>query len=502
MDYQQESVIPHWIAGERVTHASARAGDVYDPASGTVRARVPFASPELVDRAVASACEAVDEWRGTPLATRARIMFAYRSLLDARRDDLARVITSEHGKVHSDSIGEVARGLEVVDFACGIPHLLKGDFSANVSSGVDSYSIRQPVGVVVGVTPFNFPAMVPLWMFPIAIACGNVFVLKPSERDPSASILLAELFAEAGLPDGVLNVLHGDKVAVDALLEHPGVSAVSSVGSTPVAKHIYETAARHGKRVQALGGAKNHMIVMPDADLDLAADAVVGAAYGSAGERCMAISAVVAVGDAGDALVQKVKGRIERLRVGPGEDESSEMGPLVTGAHRDKVVSFVEAGLREGADLVVDGRSETERRGFFLGPCLFDHVTPEMSVYREEIFGPVLSVVHAKSFDEALRLTNENPYGNGVALFTRDGATARRFQQEVEVGMVGINVPIPVPMAFYSFGGWKASLFGDAHVHGMDGVRFYTRLKAVTSRWPEAPSAGPDLHFPQNSPGP
>ena len=502
MEQGQTRAIPHWIGGEPLEDAGPRVGDVYDPASGEVAARVPFASSQIVERAVENAREAFEQWRTSSLVTRARIMFAYRALLDAHRDDVASVITSEHGKVHSDAMGEVARGLEVVDFACGIPHLLKGEFSPNVSTGVDSYSIRQPVGVVAGVTPFNFPAMVPLWMFPIAIACGNAFVLKPSERDPSASLLLARLFAEAGLPDGVLNVVHGDKVAVDALLEHPGVDAISSVGSTPVAKYIYETAARHGKRVQALGGAKNHMIVMPDADLDLAADAVVGAAYGSAGERCMAISAVVAVAEAGDPLVAKVAERIESLRVGPGDDQASEMGPLVTGAHRDKVVSFVEAGRREGAHLVVDGRGETERAGFFLGPCLFDRVTPDMSIYREEIFGPVLSVVRAGSFDEALRLTNDNPYGNGVALFTREGATARRFQQDVEVGMVGINVPIPVPMAFYSFGGWKASLFGDAHVHGMDGVRFYTRLKAVTSRWPDSPSAGPDLHFPQNSPGP
>ena len=502
MDKRMSDLIPHWIAGERFEDPAVRTGDVYDPATGEVRRTVPLASPELVSKAVEAALSAANDWRQSSQSARTRIMFAFRSLLESHREDLARLITAEHGKVHSDALGEVARGLEVVDFACGMPHLLKGDFSANVSTGVDSYSIRQPVGVVAGITPFNFPAMVPLWMFPIALACGNAFILKPSEKDPSASILLAELLAEAGLPAGVFSVVHGDKIAVDALLEHPDVGAISSVGSTPVARYIYETAARYGKRVQALGGAKNHMVVMPDADLDLAADAVVGAAYGSAGERCMAISAVVAVGDAGDPLVAKIKQRIEGLEVGPGDRESSEMGPLVTGAHRDKVVSYVEAGRREGAKLVVDGRGETKRTGFFLGPCLFDRVTPDMTIYREEIFGPVLSVVRADSFDAALRLTNENPYGNGVALFTRDGGTARRFQQDVEVGMVGINVPIPVPMAYYSFGGWKSSLFGDAHVHGMDGVRFYTRMKAITSRWPDTPSAGPDLHFPQSSPGP
>ncbi|MDQ4143863.1 MAG: CoA-acylating methylmalonate-semialdehyde dehydrogenase [Actinomycetota bacterium] len=498
----ETELVPHWIDGRRVEEPAARTGDIYDPATGRLQRRVPFASPETVGRAVDAASCAAREWRSSSLSDRSRIMFAFRSLLDAHRDELARSITQEHGKVHSDALGEIARGLEVVDFACGIPHLLKGEFSSNVSTGVDSYSLRQPVGVVAGITPFNFPAMVPLWMFPIAIACGNAFVLKPSEKDPSPSVLLASLFTEAGLPPGVFNIVQGDKVAVDVLLEHPEVGAISSVGSTPVAKYIYETAARFGKRVQALGGAKNHMIVLEDADMDLAADAAVGAAYGSAGERCMAISAIVAVGAAGDALVERIKERVADLVVGPADEEGSEMGPLVTGEHRDKVIAFVDEGLREGADLVVDGRAQAKRSGFFLGPCLFDRVTPDMTIYREEIFGPVLSVVRVDSFDQALDLTHRNPYGNGVALFTRDGGAARRFQNDVEVGMVGINVPIPVPMAYYSFGGWKASLFGDAHIHGMDGVRFYTRAKAVTARWPDAPSQGPDLQFPQTSPGP
>ena len=422
-------------------------------------------------------------------------------MLEASKDEFARIITREHGKVLSDAAGEVARGQEVVEFACGIPHLLKGEFSENVSSKVDSYSIRQPVGVVAGITPFNFPAMVPMWMYPIAIACGNTFVLKPSEKDPSAANLMAALFKQAGLPDGVLNVVHGDKVAVDRLLEHPDVTAISSVGSTPVARYIYETAAARGKRVQALGGAKNHMLVLPDADMDLAADSIVGAAYGSAGQRCMAISAVVAVGEAGDALRRKVHERVATLNVGPGSDPDAEMGPLVTGQHRDKVLSYVEAGLREGAELAIDGRDVKVRgheEGFFLGPCLFDHVRPEMSIYTDEIFGPVLVMVRAGSYAEAIELLNSNPYGNGTAIFTNDGGAARKFQHEVEVGMVGINVPIPVPMAFYSFGGWKDSLFGDAHVHGREGVQFYTRGKVVTSRWPDPSLRGVNLGFPQN----
>jgi malonate-semialdehyde dehydrogenase (acetylating)/methylmalonate-semialdehyde dehydrogenase len=428
-------------------------------------------------------------------------MFAYRRLLDESREELARLIVSEHGKVLNDARGEVARGIEVVDFACGIPHLLKGEFSENVSSDVDTYSIRQPLGVAAGVSPFNFPAMVPMWMFPLAIACGNTFVLKPSEKDPSTSVLLAELFVEAGLPPGVFNVVHGDKVAVGALLEHPGVASITSVGSTPVARYIYERAAAQGKRVQALGGAKNHMVVLPDADLDLAADSLVGAAYGSAGQRCMAISAVVAVGVA-DELVEKVRQRVAELRVGPGLDDDSDMGPLVTAEHRDKVMRHIEAGVEEGADLAIDGRGvavENGRGGFWLGPCLFDKVTPQMSVYKEEIFGPVPVLVRADSFEEALEIVNRNPYGNGTAVFTNDGGAARRFRRDVEVGMVGINVPIPVPMAFYSFGGWNDSLFGDSGVHGIEGVRFYTHAKTVTSRWPKVTAKqAVELNFPHS----
>ncbi|MGH2695294.1 MAG: CoA-acylating methylmalonate-semialdehyde dehydrogenase, partial [Actinomycetota bacterium] len=475
-----------------------RVGDIYDPATGEVTAQVAFASPEDVDLAVTTARDAFREWRFSPLSARAEIMFAFRDLVDRNRDDLARAITSEHGKTTADALGEVQRGLEVVEFACGIPHLLKGEFSENVSNGVDTYSIRQPLGVVAGITPFNFPVMVPMWMYPIALACGNAFVLKPSEKDPSAANLMAGLLGEAGLPDGVFNVVHGDRVAVDALLSHPEIAAVSSVGSTPVARHIYETAASNGKRVQALGGAKNHMVVMPDADIETAADSAVSAGYGSAGQRCMAISAVVAVGEAGDALVSALKERITRLVVAPGDDPQAQMGPLVTGEHRDKVLSYIETGINEGAELVVDGRDlEVEGgRGFFLGPCLFDRVTTEMTVYKDEIFGPVLVLVRAASFEEAVSLINSNPFGNGTAIFTRDGAAARKFQEDIEVGMVGVNVPIPVPMAFYSFGGWKQSLFGDAHVHGAEGVRFYTRQKVVVSRWPEETS-GVDLGFPR-----
>ena len=493
--------IGHWVDGHEHGDEAERVGDVYNPATGEVTAQVALATAGEVDLAVASAHRAFETWREVPLAQRARIFFSFRELLEENKDELADIITSEHGKVLSDAAGEVARGQEVVEFACGIPHLLKGEFSENVSKNVDSYSIRQPVGVVAGITPFNFPAMVPMWMYPVAIACGNTFVLKPSEKDPSAANFMAALFKRAGLPDGVFNVIHGDKVAVDRLLEHPDVAAISSVGSTPVARYIYETAASRGKRVQALGGAKNHMLVLPDADMDLAADSVVGAAFGSAGQRCMAISAVVAVGDAGDALREKVRERVRGLTVGPGSDPGAEMGPLVTGQHRDKVLSYVEAGLREGADLAIDGRDIKVRDhedGFFLGPCLFDHVRPEMSIYKDEIFGPVLVMVRAESYDEAIRLLNANPYGNGTAIFTNDGGAARKFQHEVEVGMVGVNVPIPVPMAFFSFGGWKDSLFGDSHVHGREGVHFYTRGKVVTSRWPDPSLRGVDLGFPQN----
>jgi malonate-semialdehyde dehydrogenase (acetylating)/methylmalonate-semialdehyde dehydrogenase len=493
------TLVQHWIGGKGHDGTPARLGDVYNPATGDVTKQVAFAEPEIVDEAVRVAEEAFVTWRETSVTKRAWVLFRFRDLIVSRKEELAGIITEEHGKVHSDALGEVQRGLEVVEFACGISHLQKGEFSENVTSSVDSYSIRQPLGVVAGITPFNFPAMVPMWMYPVAIACGNTFILKPSEKDPSASILMAELLQEAGLPDGVFNVVHGDKVAVDALLDHPRIAAISSVGSTPVARYIYEQAARAGKRVQALGGAKNHMVVMPDADMDLAADSIVGAAYGSAGERCMAVSAVVAVGDAGDALVAKVQDRVAELRVGPGSDDESEMGPLVTSAHRDKVVSFIETGINEGADLAIDGRDVTvegHAQGFYLGPCLFDHVAPEMTIYQEEIFGPVLSMLRTDDYEGAVELVNANPYGNGVAIFTNDGGTARRFQHEVEVGMVGINVPIPVPMAFFSFGGWKSSLFGDSHVYGSEGIRFYTRLKVVTTRWPDQPSTGASLHFP------
>jgi malonate-semialdehyde dehydrogenase (acetylating)/methylmalonate-semialdehyde dehydrogenase len=495
-------LIDHFIGGTVLGQRPERLGEVYDPATGEVTAQVAFASGSVIDQAVETARRAFESWRHVSLSKRSTILFTFRRLVDDRKEDLARIITSEHGKVFSDALGEVARGQEVVEFACGIPHLLKGEYSENVSTNVDSYSIRQPVGVVAGITPFNFPAMVPMWMFPVAIACGNTFILKPSEKDPSAANLLAEMWQEAGLPDGVFNVVHGDKAAVDALLEHPGIDAVSSVGSTPVARYIYEVGARNGKRVQALGGAKNHMVVLPDADMDLAADAAVSAGYGSSGQRCMAISAVVAVGDAGDALLERIRPRVASLKVGPGSDADSHMGPLVTGAHRDKVASYVEAGLREGADLAIDGRDakvEGHENGFFMGPCLFDRVTPGMSIYTDEIFGPVLVMLRARTYEEAVRLINTNPYGNGTAIFTNDGGAARLFVRDIEVGMVGVNVPIPVPMAFFSFGGWKDSLFGDAHVHGAEGVKFYTRGKVVTSRWPDPETRGVDLGFPKNA---
>jgi malonate-semialdehyde dehydrogenase (acetylating) / methylmalonate-semialdehyde dehydrogenase len=493
------TLVKHWIGGKSHDGTPERLGDVYNPATGDVTKQVAFAGAEVVDEAVKVAEEAFASWRETSVTKRAWVLFRFRDLIVSHKEELARIITEEHGKVHSDALGEVQRGLEVVEFACGISHLQKGEFSENVTGSVDSYSIRQPLGVVAGITPFNFPAMVPMWMYPVAIACGNAFILKPSEKDPSASLLMAELLQEAGLPNGVFNVVHGDKVTVDALLDHPGIAAISSVGSTPVARYIYEQAARSGKRVQALGGAKNHMVVMPDADMDHAADSIVGAAYGSAGERCMAVSAVVAVGEAGDALLARVRERVVKLRVGPGSDDESEMGPLVTSAHRDKVLSFIETGINEGADLAIDGRDLTvdgHDQGFYLGPCLFDHVAPEMTIYQEEIFGPVLSMLRVDDYEGAVELVNTNPYGNGVAIFTNDGGTARRFQHEVQVGMVGINVPIPVPMAFFSFGGWKASLFGDSHVYGSEGIRFYTRLKVVTTRWPDQPSSGASLHFP------
>ncbi|WP_131740435.1 CoA-acylating methylmalonate-semialdehyde dehydrogenase [Actinomadura roseirufa] len=495
--------VTHWIGGKPYDGAPpARTGDIYDPATGRVAGTVDFAAEAEVEAAVAAARDAFPAWRDASLSRRARVLFRFRELLTEHRDEIARLISAEHGKVVSDAAGEVARGLEVVEFACGIPHLLKGGFSENVSTRVDAYSILQPLGVVAGITPFNFPAMVPMWMFPVAIACGNTFVLKPSEKDPSASVRIAELWAEAGLPDGVFNVLHGDKAAVDGLLHHPDVKAVSFVGSTPIARYIYETAAREGKRVQALGGAKNHMVVLPDADLDLAADAAVSAGFGSAGERCMAISVVVAVDPVGDELVAKVRERVARVKVGPGDHPESEMGPLVTREHRDKVASYLDGGVAQGAELAVDGRGTPVLGGgdggFWLGPSVLDRVTPEMDAYRDEIFGPVLSVVRAGSYDEAMALISANPYGNGTAIFTNDGGAARRFQNEVEVGMVGINVPIPVPMAYYSFGGWKASLFGDSHAHGTEGVHFYTRTKAVTARWLDPSHGGLNLGFPTN----
>ena len=491
--------IGHWIGGKPWDRVAARQGDVYDPATGLVTGKVDFAEVADVDAAVAAAADAFATWRRASLAKRASVLFAFRELARARAGEIAALITAEHGKVASDAAGEVARGLEVVEFACGIPHLLKGGYSENVSTAVDSYSIRQPLGVVAGITPFNFPAMVPMWMFPVAIACGNTFILKPSEKDPSASLLIAQLWAEAGLPDGVFNVVQGDKVAVDALLAHPGISAVSFVGSTPVARYVYENGTRSGKRVQALGGAKNHMVVLPDADLDLAADAAVSAGFGSAGERCMAISALVAVEPVGDELVGKIRERVDELRVGPGIDERSEMGPLVTLAHRDRVASYLDAGVREGATLAVDGRAHPvtggAAGGFWLGPSVLDHVRPSMSCYGDEIFGPVLSVLRAPTYDAAVSLVNSSPYGNGVAIFTCDGGAARRFVSEVEAGMVGVNVPIPVPMAYYSFGGWKSSLFGDTHVHGTEGVHFYTRGKVVTSRWLDPSHGGVNLGF-------
>jgi malonate-semialdehyde dehydrogenase (acetylating)/methylmalonate-semialdehyde dehydrogenase len=490
--------IPHWIDGRRVPGASGRTGPVFNPATGVQTGAVDLASAEEVAAAIASAKAAWPAWRAMSVARRAELFFRIRELFDQHREDLARLLTAEHGKVLSDAMGEVARGLEVIEYACGIPTLLKGGFSEQASTGIDVYSIRQPLGVVAGITPFNFPAMVPMWMWAPALACGNCFVLKPSEKDPSASLLTAELLSEAGVPDGVFTVVHGDKVAVDGLLEHPDVRAVSFVGSTPIARYIYETGTRHGKRVQALGGAKNHMIVLPDADIEMAADAAVSAAYGSAGERCMAVSVLVAVGEVADPLVAAIQERLPKVQVGNGLDPASEMGPLVTAQHRDKVASYIESAAAQGATVVADGReSAPDGDGFFLGVSLLDDVTPGMDAYRDEIFGPVLSVVRVPTYDEAVRLVEENPYGNGVAIFTRDGGAARQFQFEVEAGMVGINVPIPVPVAYYSFGGWKASLFGDSHAYGPESIHFYTRGKVVTSRWPDPATSRVDLGFPQ-----
>ena len=493
--------INHWIGGKTWADAPERSAPVYNPATGDQTAEVAMATLVEVDAAVAAARQAFAEWRQVPVTRRQNIMFNYRQILVERRQQMAETLTAEHGKTVADAAGEVQRGLEVVEFACNMAHLSKGEYSEQVSSGVDTYTIRQPLGVVAGITPFNFPAMVPMWMYPIAIAAGNTFVLKPSEKDPSTSQLAAEWLAEAGLPEGVFNVVHGDKVAVDRILEHPDIAAVSFVGSTPIARYIYETGTRHGKRVQALGGAKNHMIVLPDADMELAADAAVSAGFGSAGERCMAISVVVTVGDAADQLLPRVQERIAKLRVGPGTDPDSEMGPLVTGAHRDRVVGFIDQGVAEGADLLADGRrfsAEGHESGFFVAPTLFDNVTPDMEIYRNEIFGPVLSTVRTESYQEAIDLINASPYGNGTAVFTNDGGAARMFQNEIEVGMVGINLPIPVPLAFYSFGGWKDSLFGTHSIYGPDGVDFYTRQKVVISRWPDPMHRGVDLGFPQH----
>lgn len=496
MTYQ----ITHWINGKSWTGKSEKKGDVFNPATGLKTGEVDFADVSTIDEAITSAHNAFPEWRDTSLTKRAQIVFKFRELLNEKKDELAKIITSEHGKVISDALGEVTRGQEVVEFACGIPHLLKGGFSEGVSSGVDVYSIRQPLGVVAGITPFNFPAMVPMWFFPIAIAAGNTFVLKPSEKDPSAAIWLAKLWKEAGLPDGVFNVIHGDKIAVDRILEHPKVKAVSFVGSTPIAKYVYENGTKNGKRVQSLGGAKNHMVVLPDADLDLTADAAINAGFGSAGERCMAISVVVAVEPVADELIKRIVDRMGKLVTGDGT-KNADMGPLVTKQHRDKVASYIDAGIQQGATAVVDGRNvqaDGAKEGYWLGPTLFDQVKTNMTIYTDEIFGPVLSVVRVKSYEEALKLVNDHPYGNGTAIFTNDGGAARRFQNEIEVGMVGVNVPIPVPVAYYSFGGWKNSLFGDSHAHGIEGVHFYTRGKVVTSRWLDPSHGGINLGFPQN----
>jgi malonate-semialdehyde dehydrogenase (acetylating)/methylmalonate-semialdehyde dehydrogenase len=475
-----------WINGKHEAASSGRAGEVFNPATGQVVRTVDLAGVTDVNRAVAAAKAAFPGWRATTPLRRARILTRFRELMEQHRDELARLASEEHGKTLADAAGSIQRGIEVIEFAAGAPHLLKGEHAEDVGRGVDCHSLLQPVGVCAGITPFNFPVMVPLWMFPVSIACGNTFVLKPSEKVPSCSLRMAELFKEAGLPDGVLNVVPGDKEAVDALLHHPDVGAISFVGSTPVAKYIYETAAKNGKRVQALGGAKNHAVVMPDADIEFTADALIGAAYGSAGERCMAISTVVAVGDAGDALVAKLKEKAAALKIGAGSEKSIDMGPVISAAHRDRIVGLIDSGVTQGAQLVLDGRGikvAGHAEGFYVGPTLFDRVTPEMDIYREEIFGPVLIVLRAASLDEAIALVNRNPYGNGTAIFTRSGAAARRYENEIEVGMVGVNVPIPVPMAFFSFGGWKGSLFGDLHMHGMEGVWFYTRTKAITSRW-------------------
>ncbi|OLT37603.1 methylmalonate-semialdehyde dehydrogenase (acylating) [Actinomadura sp. CNU-125] len=490
--------ISHWVGGKLVPGSSGRSGPVWNPATGERQAAVDLASADEVDHAVAVAKAAFPDWRATSLARRAEVMFRFRELVAANREDLAFLVSAEHGKVLSDALGEVARGLENVEFACGIPHLLKGGHTEQAATGIDVHSVRQPLGVVAGITPFNFPAMVPLWMIANALACGNTFVLKPSERDPSAPLLLAELLREAGLPDGCFNVVNGDAEAVERILAHEDVAAVSFVGSTAVAEHVHGAGTRNGKRVQALGGAKNHMLVLPDADLDVAADAAVSAAYGSAGERCMAISVLLVIDSVADALIDRIRERIPRIKVGPAAGDDSEMGPLITAEHRDRVAGYLAAASAEGATVLVDGRADVPACGFFLGPSLIDGVRPGMRCYDDEIFGPVLAVTRVGSYEEGLRLINENRYGNGTAVFTRDGGAARRFEFEVNAGMVGINVPIPTPVGYYSFGGWKASLFGDRHMYGPEGVDFYTRSKVVTSRWPDPASSAIDLGFPQN----
>ena len=494
-----ESLVHHVIGGKRASGEGKRRADVFDPATGQVARQVALANRADVDAAVSAAQAAFPGWAATTPLTRARVLFRFRDLLEQNTRQMAAIITAEHGKVLSDAIGEVTRGMEVVEYATAAPELLKGDFTDQAGRGIDAFSLRQPLGVCAGITPFNFPAMVPLWMLPMALACGNCFILKPSERDPSASLLLADLLQQSGLPDGVFNVVHGDKEAVDAILEHPGIQAVSFVGSTPIAEYIYRTGTAHGKRVQALGGAKNHAVIMPDADLEKTTDALMGAAYGSAGERCMAISVAVAVGGVGDRLVDMLAPRVRGLKINPGTDAEAEMGPLVTGAHLDRVRGYIDQGVREGAKLVVDGRGlklQGYENGFFVGGTLFDDVTPEMTIYKEEIFGPVLAVMRVDKFDDALRLVNDHEYGNGAAIFTRDGDSARAFMHGVQAGMVGINVPIPVPMAYHSFGGWKRSLFGDHHMHGREGVRFFTRLKTVTSRWPAGIREGAEFVMP------
>jgi malonate-semialdehyde dehydrogenase (acetylating)/methylmalonate-semialdehyde dehydrogenase len=493
------AAVTHWIDGKAVAATSGRTGVVTNPATGEVIAEVGYACIEDVDRAVAAAKAAAHDWRATPLSRRAEALFSLRNLIAENRNRLAAFVSLENGKTMADALGEVARALENVEFACGIPNLLKGGYTEQASRGVDVYQIRQPLGVVAGITPFNFPAMVPLWMLSNAIACGNTFILKPSEKVPSASVLIAELAKQAGIPDGVLNLVHGDKVAVDRLLEHPDIKAISFVGSTPVARYIYETATRNGKRVQALGGAKNHMMVLPDADISMAADAAVSAAYGAAGERCMAISVVLAVGNVADPLIQAIRERVARIKVGPGSEPKNEMGPLITREHRDRVAAHLDKAVQEGATLTVDGRTDPamQTNGFFLGPSIIDNAKPGMACYDQEIFGPVLSIVRVATYAEGLRLINENPFGNGTAIFTQNGGAARQFQFDVEVGMVGINVPIPVPVSYYSFGGWKSSLFGDLHMYGPEGVQFYTRSKVVTSRWPDPGASKVDLGFPQ-----